>query len=64
MTFPSDGDDLDVGEPPEHMADMVTIVSSSPTSNSPYYDVCLTPTAFLRILRYEYTNLEDVLPRS
>jgi hypothetical protein len=64
LAFPSDENDSDVGEPPEHTADAVTIVSSSPASSSPYHLLCLTPTGFLRISRYEHTNLEDVLPRS
>jgi hypothetical protein len=64
LTFPSDENRSDPGELPEHMTDAVTIISSSPTSNSPYHHLCLTPTDFLRILHYEHTKLEDILPRS
>jgi hypothetical protein len=64
LIFPSDKNHSTSGERPEHIADAVTIVSSSPASSSPYHRLCLTPTGFLRILRYEHKNLEDVLSRS
>ncbi|KAL6240619.1 hypothetical protein RBB50_012446 [Rhinocladiella similis] len=62
--FPPHGDGPDPDRVLVNVEEKVTDLSLSPSPAGLYYILRMTPAAFLRILRHEHTNLDDILPRT